>query len=107
MAAAQRLYARALFEAAREQNRVDDVVTELGDFAEAVRTVPELRSLLENPQLDPAAKRAALADLLADADPLVRHFMVWPGLAILVTTLAFNLLGDGLRDAFDPRRVSN
>jgi ABC-type dipeptide/oligopeptide/nickel transport system permease subunit len=29
--------------------------------------------------------------------------MVWPGLALLFTTLAFNLLGDGLRDAFDPR----
>jgi len=29
--------------------------------------------------------------------------MVWPGIAVLVTTLAFNLLGDGLRDAFDPR----
>lgn len=29
--------------------------------------------------------------------------MVWPGLAILFTTVAFNLLGDGLRDAFDPR----
>jgi peptide/nickel transport system permease protein len=31
--------------------------------------------------------------------------MVWPGAAILFTTLAFNLLGDGLRDAFDPRRT--
>ena len=29
--------------------------------------------------------------------------MVWPGLAVVLTTLAFNLLGDGLRDAFDPR----
>jgi peptide/nickel transport system permease protein len=29
--------------------------------------------------------------------------MVWPGMAVLLTTLAFNLLGDGLRDAFDPR----
>jgi len=29
--------------------------------------------------------------------------MVWPGLMILLTTLAFNLLGDGLRDAFDPK----
>jgi peptide/nickel transport system permease protein len=29
--------------------------------------------------------------------------MVWPGLAVMLTTLAFNLLGDGLRDAFDPR----
>ncbi|MCD0450118.1 ABC transporter permease [Actinocorallia sp. API 0066] len=30
-------------------------------------------------------------------------FMVIPGLAIFVTVLAFNLLGDGLRDALDPR----
>jgi len=29
--------------------------------------------------------------------------VTYPGLAILVTALAFNLLGDGLRDAFDPR----
>jgi len=29
--------------------------------------------------------------------------MWWPGIAILVTTLAFNFLGDGLRDALDPR----
>jgi peptide/nickel transport system permease protein len=29
--------------------------------------------------------------------------MVWPGLAVMLTTLAFNMLGDGLRDAFDPR----
>jgi len=29
--------------------------------------------------------------------------MIWPGLAVLLATLAFNLLGDGLRDAFDPR----
>ena len=28
---------------------------------------------------------------------------VWPGLAIVVTVLSFNLLGDGLRDALDPR----
>jgi ABC-type dipeptide/oligopeptide/nickel transport system permease subunit len=32
--------------------------------------------------------------------------MVWPGLAVLLTTLAFNLLGDGLRDAFDPRSTN-
>lgn len=29
--------------------------------------------------------------------------VIWPGLAILVTVFAFNLLGDGLRDALDPR----
>ncbi|MBA2698960.1 MAG: ABC transporter permease [Nocardioidaceae bacterium] len=31
------------------------------------------------------------------------HFMLWPGLAIFATVLAFNLFGDGLRDALDPR----
>jgi ABC-type dipeptide/oligopeptide/nickel transport system permease subunit len=31
------------------------------------------------------------------------HLLVFPGLAIMVTVLAFNLLGDGLRDALDPR----
>jgi len=29
---------------------------------------------------------------------------VWPGLAIFLLVLSFNLLGDGLRDAFDPRQ---
>lgn len=30
-------------------------------------------------------------------------FLVFPSLALLVTTLAFNILGDGVRDALDPR----
>ena len=30
-------------------------------------------------------------------------FMFFPGLFLIMTTLAFNLLGDGLRDALDPR----
>lgn len=32
--------------------------------------------------------------------------LTYPGCAIFATVLSFNLLGDGLRDAFDPRRVS-
>lgn len=31
------------------------------------------------------------------------HVVTFPGLAIFVTVLAFNLVGDGLRDAIDPR----
>ena len=31
------------------------------------------------------------------------YTMVFPGLAITITVLAFNLLGDGIRDAFDPK----
>lgn len=30
-------------------------------------------------------------------------FSIWPGIAILVTVIGFNMLGDGLRDAIDPR----
>ncbi len=31
------------------------------------------------------------------------YFMFWPGMAIFITVLAFNLFGDGLRDALDPK----
>jgi peptide/nickel transport system permease protein len=32
------------------------------------------------------------------------HLVIYPGLAIMITVLAFNLVGDGLRDAFDPKQ---
>jgi peptide/nickel transport system permease protein len=35
------------------------------------------------------------------------HLVVFPGIAIMLTVLAFNLLGDGLRDALDPRLGRN
>ncbi|MDT4988873.1 MAG: peptide/nickel transport system permease protein [Micromonosporaceae bacterium] len=44
--------------------------------------------------------------MLADAVhyyQIAPHYMIFPGLAIFVTVLAFNLFGDGLRDALDPR----
>jgi peptide/nickel transport system permease protein len=33
--------------------------------------------------------------------------VTFPGVAILLAALAFNLVGDGLRDLFDPRRVTS
>jgi peptide/nickel transport system permease protein len=44
--------------------------------------------------------------ILADAAEIFEFawwLMVFPGLFLIMTTLAFNLLGDGLRDALDPR----
>jgi peptide/nickel transport system permease protein len=38
-----------------------------------------------------------------DAIRRASHLMTLPGLCIMMTVLAFNLLGDGLRDALDPR----
>ncbi len=49
---------------------------------------------------------ASWGNLLAEAPAYYTTqpwIMLFPGLAILFTTLAFNLLGDALRDAFDPR----
>jgi peptide/nickel transport system permease protein len=45
-------------------------------------------------------------NMLNDALPFYQvswWFALFPGLALLLTTLAFNLLGDGVRDALDPR----
>ena len=44
--------------------------------------------------------------MLADARQFIQRawwVVSFPGLAILITVLAFNLMGDGLRDALDPR----
>ena len=48
----------------------------------------------------------SLGIMLASAQQLFRDgpwLVVFPGLAIVLLTLALNLLGDGLRDALDPR----
>jgi F-type H+-transporting ATPase subunit delta len=75
MGAVHRTYARALFEAAQERGRLAQVHAELDDFAAAVADVPELRSVLRNPQVDPRAKARLLEELLGDADELVRNFL--------------------------------
>ena len=38
---------------------------------------------------------------------LAPHVAIFPGLAISLTILGFNLLGDGLRDVFDPRQYES
>ena len=75
MAVVARTYARALFEAAQEQGRVDKVREELDEFATAADDVPELRSLIRNPELDPPEKARALEAVLDDADELLRNFV--------------------------------
>jgi F-type H+-transporting ATPase subunit delta len=70
------MYARALFEAAQERNRLEPVQQDLAEFVRAVREIPELRALLRDPQLDPRVKISALREILADADELVRNFVL-------------------------------
>ena len=75
MAVVARTYARALFEAARERGRIDEVREELASFLDAVEEVPELRAVILNPELDPPQKAAALEAVLAEADELLRNFV--------------------------------
>ena len=75
MAVAQRMYARALFQAAREEGRLEEVTADLAELARALDDVPELRALLRNPQVDPSEKSELLQQLTAGCDELVRNFV--------------------------------
>jgi ABC-type dipeptide/oligopeptide/nickel transport system permease subunit len=51
--------------------------------------------------------KASWGQMIADATSIFDTawwFMVFPGVALVLTVLAFNLLGDGLQDALNPRR---
>jgi F-type H+-transporting ATPase subunit delta len=73
MPVAQRMYARALFEAAERAGRIDAVERDLGAFAGAIESSPELAAFLSNPQIEPAAKSDVLEQLSEGADDLVRN----------------------------------
>lgn len=75
MAVAQRMYARALYEAAHERDRVDVARDELTQLAEAMEASPQLEAFLSNPQLDPGAKADVLEEVTTGADPVIRNFV--------------------------------
>jgi F-type H+-transporting ATPase subunit delta len=74
VAVVARTYARALFDAAKEHGRIDEIREQLDTFAATIREVPELQAVIRNPQLDPPAKAEALAAVLEGADELLRNF---------------------------------
>jgi F-type H+-transporting ATPase subunit delta len=76
MAVAHRVYARALFDAAKERDRLPKVREDLNGFAEALDEVPELDALLRSPQIDRRAKADALDAILGGVDELVRNFLL-------------------------------
>ncbi|MDQ7842136.1 MAG: ABC transporter permease [Armatimonadota bacterium] len=51
----------------------------------------------------PTAEWGAMLSTARQYIQLAPHTLIFPGLAIFLTVMAFNLLGDGLRDALDPR----
>ena len=76
MAVAQRIYASALFDAAKDGGALADVRRELAEFVAMLRDVPELDAALRNPQLDPRAKTGVVADLTRGSHELVRNFLL-------------------------------
>lgn len=75
MAVAQRMYARALLEAAREQGRAERVAAEVHELAGALDAVPELERFLRNPEVDAQEKAAVLEEIATGADELTRNFL--------------------------------
>jgi len=75
VAVAQRMYARALFQAAGEAGRLEAVSTDLAALAATFDDVPELRAFLRNPQIEPDGKAEVLGQITAGADELVRNFV--------------------------------
>ena len=50
--------------------------------------------------------QASWGEMIAEATPVFNTawwYFAFPGAALVLTVLAFNLLGDGVRDALDPR----
>ncbi len=75
MSVVHRVYARALYDAAKGRDRLGPVQEELEDFLAMLREVPELRAVLRNPQLDPRAKASAVEALVGGGEELVANFL--------------------------------
>jgi ATP synthase F1 delta subunit len=89
------VYARALFDAAKEAGVVEPVRRELGDFVAAIAASASLRDVLADPQVDSAAKRRVLAEITRGGQPLVANM-----LQLLLERGRFAITGE-LHQAYD------
>ena len=64
-----------VFEAAQDRDRVPVVREQLDDLVAAIRDVPELGAVLENPETESRVKADVLERVLGGADELVRNFV--------------------------------
>lgn len=75
MGAVERSYAQALYRAALDKDRLESVRADLGEFLTVRRETPELRAVLEKPEIDPTTKADLLEGLLVGYEPLVSNFL--------------------------------
>jgi len=69
------VYARALFEVAKEQDKLDLVREQLGQFADALNDSGDLRVFFFSPYFSTEEKKTGLASALEGADPVVENFL--------------------------------
>jgi F-type H+-transporting ATPase subunit delta len=69
------VYARSLFEVAKEQSKLDVVKEQLGQFADALDATRELQQFLFSPYFSTAEKEDGLDRAVTDADPVIANFL--------------------------------
>src|SRR5690242_2758922 len=69
------VYARSLFEVAKEQGKLDDVREQLGAFADALNDSRELQLFFFSPYFSTAEKEDGLDRAVTDADEIVLNFL--------------------------------
>jgi ATP synthase F1 delta subunit len=69
------VYARSLFEVAQEQNKLDVVREQLGQFADALNDNRELQVFFFSPYFSTAEKQDGLDRAVSDAEPILVNFL--------------------------------
>jgi ATP synthase F1 delta subunit len=69
------VYARSLFEVAQEQDSLDDIHEQLGEFADAVSENRDLQVFFFSPYFSAQEKKESLADLVEGADDNLYRFL--------------------------------
>jgi len=69
------VYARSLFEVAREQNKLDELREQLGQFADAMKQNRELELFFFSPYFSTNEKQEGLEKLLDGADEQLMNFL--------------------------------
>jgi F-type H+-transporting ATPase subunit delta len=69
------VYARSLFEVAREQGKIDEIREQLGQFADALTSDHDLQVFFFSPYFSTAEKEDGLDRALDGADPILVNFL--------------------------------
>jgi ATP synthase F1 delta subunit len=69
------VYARSLFEVALDQNKLDDIREQLGEFADALSETRDLQVFFFSPYFSTKEKEDGLERVVSGADPVIINFL--------------------------------